>query len=242
MQLALPLNDRPALSDIRDRLRAVHGPQRDEQRHDPTSQFVRAMLSSCTQDDVSTEAFKKLCLALPSWDALPGCDPAAVAAIICGVTHAEKKAVQLVSATRIIRAERGSLDLTFLADMPTGAAFSWLRRLPGVGSKIAAVTLNFSTLRKPLLAVDRHVLRVSKRLGLLPPNADFDRGFHLLMQLVPPDWSADELYELHWLLKMHGQTVCRARWVACERCPLVQLCANSTVTTTIPRTGHHVQL
>ena len=227
MQLPLPLEADPRLPHIRDDLIALYGEQRDELRHDPTSQFVKAMISSCTHDAISNEAFRWLRAAIPSWALLPDSQPAKIATIICHVKHAADKAMNLVMAARIILAQHGKFDLTFLDAWQVEAALSWLRRLRGVGPKVAAATLNFSTLRKRAFVVDRHILRLSKRLGLLPAKADFERGFRILMDLMPTDWDADDLYELHWLMKMHGQITCRHRWPACGECPLAQCCAKA---------------
>ncbi|MEW6454255.1 MAG: endonuclease III [Pseudomonadota bacterium] len=226
MQLSLPLCQSSLLTDVRERLLRVYGPQRDTERHDPTSQLFKAMASSCTRDAVSQAAYERLHEKF-AWEDLPVVTQEAVAAVIAAVTRPNEKAIQIVAAARIIRSQRGSVDLDFLVDWPTDAAFAWLDRLPGVGSKIAAAVLNFSSLRKPLLVVDRHILRVSKRLGLLPPKADFDRGFRLLMRHVPAQWDADHLYELHWLMKMHGQQICRHHQTACASCALATLCPSS---------------
>jgi hypothetical protein len=89
----------------------------------------------------------------------------------------------------------------------------------------AATTLNFSVLRKPVLSIDIHVLRTSWRLGIVAHAADFDRAFHALMRLVPARWDADDLYELHWLMKLHGQMRCRHHRAICDGCPLAPMCA-----------------
>ena len=193
------------------------------------------MISSCTLDTVSNPAFKRLEAALPSLDMLPDADRDMIARIIWDVTYAPDKARHLVAAARIIRDRRGRFDLTFLSDWTVSDAMSWLCQLPGIKSKVAAVILNFSTLRKRVLVVDRHVLRVFKRLGLLPDKTGYDKGFRMLMRLVPDDWDADDLYELHWLMKMHGQTRCRHHEPFCASCPLAKLCTHCSVTAS---TGH----
>jgi endonuclease III len=227
MQLSLPFEADPKLSRIRARLIALHGLQCDQFRCDPTTQFVRAMLSSCTRDEDSEGAFRRLSIVLPSLALLPGAHFSTIAAAIQLVTRPAQKAIDLVNAARSIRAQYGAFDLAFLADWPVDAAMSWLRHLRGVGSKVAAATLNFSTLRKRAFVVDRHVLRLCSRLGLLPPKADFERGFRILMRLMPIEWDADDLYELHWLMKTHGQITCRHERPACGDCPLALSCANA---------------
>ena len=82
MQLTLPLGIPSKLLQIRDCLLAMYGPQRDVLRHDPTEQFVKAIISSCTRDMVSGAAFERLRAHLPSWDRLPDVDPSIVGTII----------------------------------------------------------------------------------------------------------------------------------------------------------------
>jgi endonuclease III len=227
LQLPLPLCGVSPLKDIRDRLLPVYGPQRDALRLIPLAQLVNGMVSSCTSDTVSGPAFVRLARSI-RLETLPDAAPATIEVTISDVEHATRKSIQIVLATRFIRSRRGNLDLEFLDDWPLASSFTFLHRLPGVGAKIAAVVLNFSTLRKPVFVVDRHVLRVCKRLGLLPEKADYERGFHLLARQVPTDWSGDDLYELHWLVKMLGQAVCTHNRMACAICPLATICKTSS--------------
>src|ERR1700712_2933877 len=118
MQLAFSFEANPILPRARESLIATYGSQRDEHRYDPTTQFVKAMLSSCTRDAVSEEAFQRLRIALPCWHALPDADHSTVLTPIGGGEYATKKAIDLVAAARIIRARRGEFNLAFLADWP----------------------------------------------------------------------------------------------------------------------------
>lgn len=224
MQLSLALNDRLVLWQIRARLLARLGPQRDAWRLDPVSQLVNAMISTNTLDAVSSAAFERLRQRYASWDDLRLAAPDELEAIIVPVRHANQKARHLPQALRMIVARNGSLDLDFLGDWDEEMAIQWLRGLPGVGAKVAATVLNFSTLRKRALPVDTHLLRVGKRLGLLPPHTDYDDGYDLFMRLVPDTWDADALYEFHWLLKYLGQSLCPHETPICAQCPLSDLC------------------
>jgi endonuclease-3 len=227
MQFSIAFNDREIVLEIRARLLARFGPQRDDLRLDPVSQLVNAMISTRTQDAVSSAAFARLRHRYPSWDALCVATPAAIEAIIRPVTHAEKKGLRLPLALRRIVARNGSLNLDFLEAWDEEMALQWLDDLPGVGPKVAATTLNFSTLRKRVLPVDTHLLRVGERLGLLPPDTDYEPGYELFMRLVPDDWDADTLYEFHWLLKYLGQSFCPHQTRICAPCPLASLCPSN---------------
>ncbi len=90
--------------------------------------------------------------------------------------------------------------------------------LPGVGRKTANVVLG-SAFGIPGIAVDTHVARISKRLGLTknidPVKIEFD-----LMKLIPKkDWSDFSLQLVYF-----GRAVCKARKPGCDVCPLAELC------------------
>jgi endonuclease III len=225
-QLSLMLEADPLLSIVRDRLLAEYGPQRDAFRLDPVSQLVLAILSARTRDEVSLSAFERLARRYGSWSRLGHATSQEVESVIRAVTFSDRKADQLLQALRMIVARAGRLDLDFLAGWPVEPALSWLEELPGVGMRNAATTLNFSKLRKRAFSVDTHQLRVGERLGFLPPGADAARGFALYMRLVPDAWDGDDLYELHWLIKRHGQSRCRHVRPLCAGCPLAQICAS----------------
>jgi endonuclease-3 len=225
MQHTLPLGLAPVLPPIRNRLLAVYGPQRDAFRHDPNQQLLKAMLSTRTYDAVSETTYRSVSAQLPSLDALAHMNPATLTGAISNVTYAADKAAYLVEAARYICSCRGRLDLTFLADWPVEDALLWLQRIRGIGPKTAAVILNFSTLRMRTFAIDTHVLRVLKRLELVRPKATFRHAHRVVMRLVPDDWNAADLYELHWLIKQHGQERCRHERPDCQGCPLANVCA-----------------
>jgi len=220
IRLALP-SDLPA---VRDRLRAVFGPQRAEHRMDPVSQLIKAVISSRTYDQVSWAAFIRLRAAFPNWATLTLADPAQIEPVIDPVTFADDKARRLPILIRVIILKRGELDLDFLKDEPLDEAMEWLTRLPGVGVKSAAATLNFSTLARPVLTVDTHVHRVAARLGLTPRGGDRKMALETLMGQAPSDWDADRFFELHWLLKAHGQSICTHFDPACGLCALREAC------------------
>ena len=228
MQFSLKLDETSLMALVRDRLLAVFGPQRDAGRLDPVSQLVNAMLSLRTQDVVSVPAFERLAQHYSSWNALARATPAAIEPIIRPVTYAEQKAVHLPQALRMIRARQGALDLDFLADWDEEIALQWLRGLPGVGPKIAATVLNFSSLRRRVFAVDTHLLRIGERFGLLAPDTDYEEGHDAYARLLPDDWDAEDLYEAHWLMKYLGQEICTHATPACARCPLRDLCPGRT--------------
>jgi endonuclease-3 len=97
------------------------------------------------------------------------------------------------------------------------AALHALVALPGVGRKTANVVLGHA-LGVPGLAVDRHVLRVTNRIGLVRSD-DPEVVEQRLCALLPPEaWTvASDTFILH------GRRVCRPRPL-CDRCAVRDDC------------------
>ncbi|SMC24600.1 DNA-(apurinic or apyrimidinic site) lyase /endonuclease III [Desulfacinum hydrothermale DSM 13146] len=95
-----------------------------------------------------------------------------------------------------------------------------LVRLPGIGRKTANVILG-NAFGVPGLAVDTHVARVSRRLGLTG-HKDPVRIERDLTRLFPQkSWVSLS----HQLIR-HGRALCHARRPLCDPCPLQDLCAD----------------
>lgn len=226
MQLSFDLAGASPLAGAQRRLLTRFGPKRDERRYDPVSQLVKSILSSQTYDAVSASAYLRLQRRYPDWDWLIRASEADIRAVIADVTFAEKKASCLQAALQTIQTQRGVLTLDFLAELSSDFALAWLERMHGVGRKIAAAVVNFSTLRGYAFVIDTHVLRVAQRLGLISPRiTTAEKAYQPLMALVPPTWDADDLYEMHWLMKRLGQSLCTYDKPMCRDCPLRSLCA-----------------
>lgn len=90
--------------------------------------------------------------------------------------------------------------------------------LPGVGRKTANVVL-YNAFGLPGLAVDTHVLRVGKRLGLFQ-SRDPVKVEQALQVLLPPERWGEASHLLIW----HGRQICKARNPACPTCPVRKLC------------------
>lgn len=192
-------------------------------RRSPIGQLVKSLISARTRDALSLAAYHRLGTRFRTVAGIAQADPAIVAALLDDVTFAEDKAEHLVAALRRIAAEDGGFGLAHLATRPLDDALAWLERLPGVARKVAASTLNASTLRRPVMIVDTHVLRVLRRLGFVTASADY-RAASEAVTAAMPDWRGDDFLGLHIVLKRLGQTTCRWDMPACEACPLAQDC------------------
>jgi len=228
MQLSLGLARSP-LESVRDALLCEFGPQRPVTRMDPISQLVKSSISGRTQDAVSWGAFLRLRAEFKSWEDLASAPVAAVARIIDDVTFPGDKARHLTTALKMIQDKVGWLSLSHLKGLEVDQARWELQALPGVGLKVAACVLNFSDLAMRALVVDTHVHRVAKRIGLVGAG-DATQTYHTLMGLAPDAWTADDLFELHWLMKRGlGQMLCPHEGPRCGACPVKAMCAKAGV-------------
>lgn len=94
-----------------------------------------------------------------------------------------------------------------------------LEKLPGVGRKTANVVLSIS-FNIPAIAVDTHVQRVSKRLGLADEDDKVLDVEKKLMDIYPNKY----WQQLHHQLIFFGRYHCTARKPKCQTCPLVDIC------------------
>jgi endonuclease III len=94
--------------------------------------------------------------------------------------------------------------------------------LPGVGRKTAAVVASNAFGRREGIAVDTHVRRLSRRLGLTR-HSDPDKIERVLMQLYP----RERWLQVSDVLIFHGRRICHARSPRCDRCPVTDLCPSA---------------
>jgi len=227
-----------------DGLASVYGHPAWERRLDPTSELILTILTQNSADVNAEVAFEALRTAYPSglaaeehrpgsgWggvglSAAPPPDWARVefaplpelTDVIRPGGLANQKAPRLQATLRRIREERGDYSLEFLGEMTALDARAWLTGIDGIGKKTASVLLLFC-FGSPLLPIDRHVDRVMRRVGLLPPKASLEDAHDLVLAMFEPD----QMYEAHVNLIQHGRKVCHAQRPAHELCPLRDRC------------------
>lgn len=221
------VNDKRAfVLEIHHRLSAVYGKQiKYFHDLDPLSELVSALLSHRTKNSNSGQAFKNLVSRFGSWEKVRDTPVEEVQACITPCTWPEQKAPRIQQVLRLLTELReGNLSLDFLADMDTTAARAWLEKLPGVGPKTSAAVLSFSLLRGKALPVDSHHFRVAVRLGIIEAKIGEAKAHRVLEDLLPPEFTAQDVYDNHQVMMRHGQNICFHYNPACKECTVLDVC------------------
>ena len=128
---------------------------------------------------------------------------------IKSISYPNNKAKHLIGMARILVQEFGS---TVPSDLDA------LQRLPGVGRKTANVIASI-VYDKPVIAVDTHVFRISRRLGL-SKGESVEKVEEDLTKNIPEHLRA---ISHHWLI-LHGRYICTAKKPKCEEWGLTPWC------------------
>ena len=196
-----------------------YGPFSQEPRLPPTDEMVFTILSQHTSDINSSRAYRRLMERFVTLDKVATADIAAIEEAIAPGGLAKIKAPRIKEVLNRVLELNGSLDLSFLSEMPLNDAKAWLRQLPGIGPKSAGIVLSFS-LGMPAMAIDTHIHRVSQRLGVIGPKVSADQAHDILEEKVKPE----EVFNFHVSYINHGRQVCRAQRPLCPECVVGRLC------------------
>jgi endonuclease-3 len=179
--------------------------------HNPFELLVAVILSAqCTDKRVNLTTpniFKKYPtpqkMAMASFDDL--------FPIIKSISYPNNKTKHLIGMSQLLVNDfKGEVPMT-IED---------LVKLPGVGRKTANVITSVWD-NQPNMAVDTHVNRVSKRLGLVPMTATTPLAVEKdLIKNIP----INLVHTAHHWLILHGRYTCLARSPKCEACGLQAFC------------------
>ena len=209
---------------VMDLLWHYYAPYTWKPRYDAITELIFTILSQHTSDYNSERAFKSLMDTFGSLEEVANADIEAIQKAINTGGLAKTKAPRIKYALHMVMTLCGSLDLSFLKQLPLAEAKAWLRQIPGIGPKSAAIVLCFS-LGMPAIAVDTHVYRVAKRLALIGPKVTADQAHGILEDSVPLTLR----YPFHVALISHGRLVCKAQSPKCNECALAHRCPSKPI-------------
>ncbi len=183
---------------------------RCELDHEGPWQLLVAVVLSAQATDVSVnKVTPRLFGAFPTVQHFAAANAVDVEAFIQSIGLFRNKAKNVVGAARKIVGEHGGL---------VPAEREALEALPGVGAKSAAVIVA-NCFGVPAIAVDTHVGRVSRRLGLTR-HTDPDKVEAELTSLLP----RERLLQAHHTLIFQGRRICESRKPRCSACPVAGEC------------------
>jgi endonuclease-3 len=174
--------------------------------------LIATILSAQCTDAKVNEVTAVLFSKYPTAQALAAADPADVEAIVRPTGFYRQKSKSIRAAAQEIVARFGGETPRALEDLIT---------LRGVARKTANVVRGVA-FGEPGLAIDTHMQRVNRRLGLVR-GEDPDAIEQELAALLPPrEWTAYTLRTIH-----HGRVCCIASKPRCEACPLAEECPSA---------------
>jgi len=177
----------------------------------PYELILAVVLSAQCTDKRVNMVTPALFAAYPTPEHLAAATPEEILPYIKSISYPNNKAKHLAGLGRMLAGE-------FNSQIPS--TVEELVKLPGVGRKTANVIVSVIW-NQPAMAVDTHVFRVSKRLGLVTQTAKTAiEAEKELVANLPQELIAKAH---HWLI-LHGRYICLARRPKCEECPLSHFC------------------
>jgi len=198
----------------------VCGVKRWERSNPPFDELILTVLSQNTNSKNYTAAFGSLKKRFSSWEDALMAGEDEVSLVIKNAGLHRIKARRIVELIRSLRLIDPTLKLDMLELMSDDEALDFLMKFNGVKEKTAGCVLLFS-LGRNVFPVDTHILRISKRFGLLPKDCDLSRAFHFYKERLH---DAD-CYSFHLDLVQHGRQICQSRRPFCHLCYLNDICA-----------------
>jgi DNA (cytosine-5)-methyltransferase 1 len=208
---------------------------------DVLTETIYILLSLNTRERVYQRVFRELRKAYPYWAEVLAAPERELRALLRPAGLQEQRARKIKQLlARVLEdnlqrevgpAVGADITLDYLRDLSESASASFLLSLPGIGPKSANCILAYS-LNHPRFAVDTHVERIFRRLGLVSsrrsPNSKVNHTE--FESLVPPRLRK----QLHINLIHHGRAVCQNRAAQCSSCVLVSFCDEGLKTSAPP--------
>jgi endonuclease III len=191
-------------------LRNDPDPETELEYGDPFEFLVAVILSAQCTDKRVNMITPSLIKAFPNAETMAKAAPSDIFEYIKSCTYPNNKSKHLAGMARMLVEK-------FNGQIPEDPAL--LQQLPGVGRKTANVVASV-IFRKPVMAVDTHVFRVAKRIGLADKGRTPLDVELLLSENIPRELIR---HAHHWLI-LHGRYVCIARKPLCDQCGLSDFC------------------
>lgn len=177
--------------------------------------LIAVMLSAQTTDKRVNQVTEVLFHKYPTLQAIEEAKVEDIMEIIKPIGTFRKKALNVHNISKELNEKQNGL-------VPNDRTF--LESLPGVGRKTTNVVLS-ELFNVPVIAVDTHVSRVSKRLGLVRSNDDVNTIERKLTRKIPKE----RLGRTHHQFILFGRYYCKAQSPLCDTCGLKDICKKKDV-------------
>ena len=171
--------------------------------------LITGILSTRTKDEVTDRASLRLFCRFPTPEKLSRSSPSVVEKLIKPVGFYKHKSHDVVETSKIIVMKYGG-------EVPD--KMEELLELPGVGRKVANIVLS-EGVGKYGLAVDTHVQRISRRLGLSSSDKPEETEEILKRRIAKERWNEVNSYFVEF-----GKQICKPINPLCDRCSLRNVC------------------
>ena len=213
------MNLKQKTQKISDALEELYGIPEREANVNVLDCLIRTVLSQNTNDVNRDKGFTALQDRFSTWEEVREADVEEIGAAIRIAGLHVQKSQTIKNFLTWLGADRGELNLEFLCGMESAEAIKFLCQHKGIGIKTASVTLTFACGHE-VFPVDTHVIRISRRLGLVPPNCTAEKAHEVMPQIVPVGKSLP----FHMNLITFGRRICHARKPECDKCPFTSHC------------------
>lgn len=190
-----------------------HGPKPETELvyYNPYELLVDVILSAQCTDKRVNETTPALFKKYPTVESLSKTTFEKLFPFIKSISYPNNKTKHLIGMAKMVMEKfNGQIPMTV----------DELIQLPGVGRKTANVITSVID-KQPNMAVDTHVFRVSKRIGLVPQTASTPYAVEMeLVKNIP----VEMIHKAHHWLILHGRYICVARSPKCDECGLKPAC------------------
>ena len=171
--------------------------------------LISSLISTRTKDEITKKVMEKFILKVKKPEDVLNMSLKEIEKIIYPVGFYKIKAKNIKKISEIIFKK-------YKGKIPDD--FNQLLKLPGVGRKVAKVILSYA-FNKNVVAVDTHVARISKRIGIVNEK-DFKKIEEKLEEIIPLNLKR----KINYLFVALGQKICLPRNPKCNVCPVEKYC------------------
>jgi endonuclease III len=192
---------------------SAHGPEAETELNysNPFELLVAVILSAQCTDKRVNIVTKELFKQFPTAELMANAQFDDIFPLIRSISYPNNKTKHLIGMAKMLIEKYGS-------EVPD--TVEALQQLPGVGRKTANVIVSV-VYNQPKMAVDTHVYRVSKRIGLAPATATTPLAVENALYKYLPKIVIPKAH--HWLI-LHGRYTCLARKPKCKECGIKEYC------------------